>query len=111
MDATLGALAEPNRLRIVELLRAGPCSVNEIVERLQLSQPLISKHLRVLKKARLVGARPNAQQRIYELEEIPFKELSAWLDTFADVWRDRLDTLDDYLQTMKEEGSEHDEQE
>jgi DNA-binding transcriptional ArsR family regulator len=102
MNTTLRALAEPNRRQIVEFLREKPRTVNEIVERLRISQPLVSNHLRVLSNAQLVRMRPNAQQRIYELEAAGFKELNAWLDSFADVWKDRLDTFDDYLQIMKE---------
>ena len=101
MNTMWSALADPNRLRIVELLRDGPRPVNEIVERLQLSQPLVSKHLRVLSNAGLVTARPNAQQRIYQLEERPFTELDHWLETFRRVWNTRLDNLDDYLQELK----------
>ena len=102
MINTLNALAEPNRLHIVELLRKGPLSVNEIVEKLGLSQPLVSKHLRVLSHAGLVKVRPNAQQRIYELEARPFTELDAWLDTYRSIWDTRLDNLDAYLQELKE---------
>lgn len=102
MNETLSALADPNRMRIVELLRDGPRSVNEIVERLQLSQPLVSKHLRVLSQAGLVKARHHAQQRIYALEERPFKELDGWLDTFRRTWNARLDNLDNYLQDLKQ---------
>ncbi len=103
MITTLTALAEPNRFRIVELQREGPKSVNEIVARLGLSQPLVSKHLGVLKSSHLVQAQTKAQQRIYALEGAGFQELDAWLDTFAALWTDRLDTFDDYLQTMKAE--------
>ena len=102
MDATLGALAEPNRLRIVEYLRGGPRSVNQIVEELRLPQPLVSKHLRVLKEAGLVEVHPNAQRRVYQLQARTFKELSSWVATFRRIWEDRLDTLDDYLQEEKE---------
>lgn len=103
MDGTLGALAEPNRLRIVELLRVGPRSVNEIVEELQLPQPLVSKHLRVLRQAGVVRSRPRAQQRVYELQAAAFEDLAAWVSSFRRLWEDRLDTLDAYLQ----EGKKH----
>jgi DNA-binding transcriptional ArsR family regulator len=98
MNGTLTALAEPNRMRIVELLRIGPRSVNEIVDELELPQPLVSKHLRVLRQAGLVRARPHAQQRLYELQPQPFAELDTWVSTFRRLWEDRLDTLDSYLQ-------------
>ena len=100
---TLSALAEPNRLRIVELLRDKPCSVGEIADRLRIRQPQVSKHLRVLNEAGLVDVHPLAQQRIYHLQSRPFEELDSWLETFRRVWEKRLDTLDEYLQELKEE--------
>ncbi|MGE5072644.1 MAG: ArsR/SmtB family transcription factor [Anaerolineae bacterium] len=103
MDSMLVALSEPNRTRIVEVLRAGPRSVNELVEELHLTQPLVSKHLRVLREAGIVRVRPNAQRRLYELEPGPFRELNAWVSTFRRLWEDRLETLDDRLQQMKRE--------
>jgi DNA-binding transcriptional ArsR family regulator len=100
---TLLALAEPNRLRIVELLRDNPRPVGEIASRLRLRQPQVSKHLRVLAEAGLVDMRPVAQQRIYHLQSKPFKELDSWLDTFRPTWDERLDTLEDFLQELKAE--------
>jgi DNA-binding transcriptional ArsR family regulator len=99
---TLSALAQPNRLRIVELLRDKPYSVGEIADRLRLRQPQVSKHLRVLSEAGLVEAHPVAQQRIYQLQAKPFEELDSWLETFRRIWDTRLDTFDDYLQELKE---------
>ena len=99
----LSALAEPNRLRIIELLRDGPRPVGEIAQRLRLRQPQVSKHLRVLSEAGLVEARPVAQQRIYHLQAKPFEELDSWLETFRRFWETRFDTLDNYLQKLKEE--------
>lgn len=101
--ATLSALAEPNRLRIVEFLRDRPHPVGEIASSLQLRQPQVSKHLRVLSEAGLVKVRPVAQQRIYELRPAPFEELDMWLATFRRVWDRRLDAFDTYLQQLKEE--------
>ncbi len=103
MNGTFNALAEPNRLRMVELLRAGPRSVNEIVEAMHLPQPLVSKHLRVLREAGLVRVRPHAQQRLYELQPRAFEALDTWISTFRRLWEDRLDNLDDYLQQMKKQ--------
>ena len=100
---TLSALAEPNRLRIVELLRDKPHSVGEIADRLSLRQPQVSKHLHVLSEAGLVEVHPAAQRRIYQLQARPFEELDSWLDTFRRIWDTRLDTLDEYLQELKEE--------
>jgi DNA-binding transcriptional ArsR family regulator len=101
MNGTLGALSEPNRLRIVELLRGGPRSVNEIAEQLALSQPLASKHLRVLREAGLVRVRVEAQQRVYELQRAPFEELGTWVEGFRRLWSDKLDRLDEYMQESK----------
>ena len=97
MFETLNALAEPNRLRIVELLREGALPVNAIVERMGLSQPLVSKHLRALSQAGLVTVERHAQQRIYRLAPGPFQELDGWTETFRRLWEQRLDRLDRFL--------------
>ncbi|MEO8262837.1 MAG: metalloregulator ArsR/SmtB family transcription factor [Pseudolysinimonas sp.] len=97
MIETLNALAEPNRLAIVEVLRGGPRSVNDIVGELGLRQPLVSKHLKVLSEAGVVSARVDAQRRIYRVEPERFHEIDGWLDSFAAIWSDRLDRLDDHL--------------
>ncbi len=103
MDTVFLAIAGPNRFRMIELLREGPSSVTAIAERLQLKQPLVSKHLRTLASAGIVYARPKAQKRMYELNEAKFKEIDMWLDSFAQTWAQRLDNLDSLLQTMKDE--------
>ena len=97
MIQTLTALAEPNRLAIVEFLRDGPRSVNDIVERLGLSQPLVSKHLKVLSEVAIVDRRVDGKRRIYSLEKSRFDELDHWLDTFAGLWDQRLDRLQAHL--------------
>lgn len=102
MIETLTALAEPNRLRIVELLRTGPRPVGEIGQKLHLQQPQVSKHLRVLKDAGLVEVKPLAQQRLYELRPEPLRELDAWLERFRTVMDARFDRLDAYLEKMRE---------
>ncbi len=103
MLTTLGALAEPNRLHIVELLRDGPRPVGEIAERLGLRQPQVSKHLRVLSEAGVVEAHPVAQQRIYQLRPQPFHELDAWLALYRHIWDARFDRLDTYLRDVQRE--------
>ncbi len=95
---TLVALGEPTRLRIVELLRTGPCSVGEIADRLSLRQPQASKHLRVLSDARLLTVEAVARRRIYRLNEEPFDDIAEWLRTFEGVWHERLDTLGAFLE-------------
>src|SRR5579871_2548362 len=94
MVETFAALAESNRFRIVELLRTGPRSVNDIGDRLHLNQPQVSKHLRVLKEAGLVDARAQAQQRIYELRPQPLRQLHGWLERYRRVWEERFEEID-----------------
>ena len=103
MLMTLGALAESNRLHIVELLRDGPCSVGEIAERLKLRQPQVSKHLRVLSHAGFVEVHPVAQQRIYQLRPQPFHELDVWLESYRHIWDARFDRLETYLHDVQQQ--------
>jgi DNA-binding transcriptional ArsR family regulator len=100
-EQILAALAEPNRRRIVELLRDGPRPVGEIAASLRLRQPQVSKHLKVLSQVGVVVVRPAANQRFYQLQPKPFKELNSWLETFRQAWEGRLDKLDEYLQELK----------
>ena len=105
MIATLSALAEPSRLHIVELLRDGPRPVGDIVDRLHLRQPQVSKHLRVLTEAGLVEVRPDAQRRIYSLRPEPLQELDAWLESYRKIWNERLDRIGAILrEPQKKEG-------
>jgi DNA-binding transcriptional ArsR family regulator len=97
---TFAALAEPNRFRIVELLRAGPRPVNEIGERLQLNQPQVSKHLKVLKEAGLVDVQPRAQQRLYQLRALPLRQLHDWLERYRQLWEARFDDLDELIEDL-----------
>jgi DNA-binding transcriptional ArsR family regulator len=103
---TFAALAEPNRFRIVELLRSGPRPVNVIGERLQLTQPQVSKHLRALKVAGLVDVQPVAQQRFYELRAEPLRKLHEWLERYRQLWDARFENLDEVVKelTTKEEA-------
>lgn len=107
MLETLAALAEPNRFRIVELLLAGPRAVNEIGDRLELNQPQVSKHLRVLKEAGLVDVQPRAQQRLYELRPQPLRELHAWLERHRQLWDARLVELDGLIDELKKKEKSH----
>ncbi|MEN2768297.1 ArsR/SmtB family transcription factor [Ornithinibacillus xuwenensis] len=111
MDTTtLSALAEPNRLQIVELLREGPLTVGEIAETLQIRQPQASKHLRVLGEAGIVAAHADANRRIYQLRKEPFIQLDKWLASYRNIWEERLDSLDDYLKVLqKKDESQKDE--
>src|SRR6516164_4462603 len=98
MDTKMFAtLAEPNRLHIIELLHKSPRSVNEIAHALHLSQPQVSKHLKVLADAGMVQVQPVKNKRVYSLKTEPFKELDTWLQKYRDVWEQRLDRLDTFL--------------
>jgi DNA-binding transcriptional ArsR family regulator len=101
MMQTLQALAEPNRFQIVELLRDGPRPVGDMVHRLGLRQPQVSKHLRVLSDAGLVDVRVDAQRRIYALQPAPWKELEAWIARYRRVWEGNFQRLDGVLEELK----------
>ena len=100
---TLSALAEPNRLQIVELLIQQPLTVGEIAARLQMRQPQASKHLRVLSEAGVIEVEAVANRRICRLRAEPFRELDAWLSTYRQLWEDRFDQLEAYLQRLQQE--------
>ncbi|MFE6076613.1 ArsR/SmtB family transcription factor [Paenibacillus sp. NPDC057886] len=100
---TLSALAEPTRMNIVSLLREGPMAVGDISDRLELRQPQVSKHLKVLSDSGIVEVRIDANRRIYKLRSEPFKAMNAWLQSFRDMMEDRLDNLDNYLHELQNE--------
>jgi DNA-binding transcriptional ArsR family regulator len=90
-------LAEPSRRQILDLLRVRERTVNELVEQLRLSQPGVSKHLRVLREAGLVDVRVDAQRRWYQLRPEPLAELDEWLEPYRRFWSGRLDALERHL--------------
>jgi DNA-binding transcriptional ArsR family regulator len=90
-------VAEPTRRRILDLLRERPRLVGELVEALGLSQPGVSKHLRVLREADLVRVRPEAQRRWYEVDPQPLAEIDAWLEPYRRLWGSQLDALERHL--------------
>jgi DNA-binding transcriptional ArsR family regulator len=92
------AIAEPNRRRILDVLRAGERPAGDLVEATGLSQPGVSKHLKLLREAGLVSMRPDGQRRLYKLEPEELAELDAWLKPFRMFWADRLDALEDHLE-------------
>jgi DNA-binding transcriptional ArsR family regulator len=94
---TWAALADPNRRAVMELLLERPRAVNELVDRLGLSQPGTSKHLRVLREAGLVKVRTEAQRRVYALQPRPLAELDAWLAPYRRLWSESLDALERHL--------------
>ena len=102
MASAFAALAEPTRRHILDLLRERPRPVGELVERLELSQPGTSKHLRVLREAGLVRVRQDAQRRWYELRTEPLLEVDAWLEPYRHMWSSSLDALERHLDTLPE---------
>ena len=96
MDA-MATLAEPTRRRIVEELGSEERSVGELVDALKLSQPTVSKHLRVLRDGGLVSSRVAAQRRMYRVEPAPLKELDEWLAPYRRLWTRHLDALERHL--------------
>src|SRR4051794_12181356 len=97
MAYAFGAVAEPTRREILDLLRERTRSVGELVDRTGLSQPGVSKHLRVLRDAGLVKVRRDAQRRLYDIDPAPLAELDAWLQPYRALWDDRLDALGKHL--------------
>ncbi len=93
----LQALGEPRRVEILDLLRDGEQPVGHLVDRLNLSQPAVSKHLRVLRQAGLVESRVDAQRRLYRVRAEPLAELDDWLEPYRRLWERRLDRLEDHL--------------
>ena len=95
--ALFEVLAEPKRRRVLDLLREQEHTVGELVDALEMSQPAVSKHLRVLRDAGLVEARVDAQRRIYHLRAEPLADVDAWLAPYRKFWRGRLASLQRHL--------------
>jgi DNA-binding transcriptional ArsR family regulator len=97
MPTTFDVLAEPTRRRILDDVRDRERSVGDLVERLHVSQPGISKHLRVLREAGLVEVRQDAQRRLYRACPEPLAEIDTWLEPYRRLWTERLDALERHL--------------
>src|SRR5262245_12629568 len=104
MVAAFEVLAEPNRRRILDLLRQAERPVGDLVERLALSQPAVSKHLRVLRAAGLVEARSEAQRRLYRIRAEPLRAIDDWLAPYRSLWSSALDDLERHLDAMPEQS-------
>jgi DNA-binding transcriptional ArsR family regulator len=94
---TFTVLAEPTRRQILDELRVAERSVGELVQTLAISQPTMSKHLKILRDGGLVSCRIAAQRRIYQLETGPFESLDQWLAPYRQLWSERLDALERHL--------------
>jgi DNA-binding transcriptional ArsR family regulator len=101
--STFEVLAEPRRRQILDLLRGGERPVGELVEKLTLAQPTVSKHLRVLREAGLVEVRHDAQRRWYRLRPEPLVEIDSWLAPYRQLWTASLDALERHLDAMPDE--------
>jgi len=100
VESVFEIIAEPNRRAILSLLVSSQQSVGEIERQLRMSQPTVSKHLRVLREAGFVEAMVDAQRRLYRLKPEPFQEVDAWLDQFRRFWSPHVDALERYLDRM-----------
>ena len=109
LSTTFAALADPTRRAILGRLLAGEHSVGELAEPFAMSKPAISKHLRVLERAGLIAQRRDAQWRWCRIKGGPLKDVSDWTERYRQVWEERLDRLDDYVQQLKaKERTSHD---
>ncbi len=95
-------LAEPNRRQILDLLRGAERPVGELVEQLGVSQPAVSKHLRILREAGLVEVRGDAQRRLYRVRPEPLRAIDEWLAPYRELWNERLDALERHLDTISD---------
>jgi DNA-binding transcriptional ArsR family regulator len=98
-------LADPTRRRIVDVLRTGECAVNDIVERVDIHQSGVSRHLRILHEAGFVQVRPDGSQRFYSLRSAPFKDIDAWVSRFRSLWESRLDRFGEALEKKRKKES------
>ncbi|UWZ83110.1 ArsR/SmtB family transcription factor [Occallatibacter riparius] len=101
MDSAFEIIAEPNRRAILSLLVISEQSVGEIERQLRMSQPTVSKHLRVLREAGFVESSVDAQRRLYRLRPEPFQEVDAWLSQFRRFWSTHVDALERHLDNME----------
>ena len=102
MESAFDIIAEPNRRAILSLLIISEQSVGEIERQLRMSQPTVSKHLRVLREAGFVEATVDAQRRLYRLKPEPLQEVDAWLSQFRRFWSAHLDALERHLDKMEQ---------
>ena len=107
LSTTFAALADPTRRAILARLASGECSVTELAEPFDMSLPAVSKHLRVLERAGLIGRGREAQWRPCRLEAAPLKEVAEWAERYRALWEQRLDRLDTYLQQLKNKEKAH----
>jgi DNA-binding transcriptional ArsR family regulator len=108
--SAFAALAEPHRRQILELLGDGERPAGELVAALELSQPAVSKHLRILREAGLVEVRGEAQRRLYRVRPEPLRAIDLWLAPYRQMWASRLDDLERHLDSMADDDDPDKEQ-
>jgi len=101
LSTTFAALADPTRRAILARLASGECSVSELAEPFDMSMPAVSKHLRVLERAGLIVRGRDAQWRPCRLKPAPLKAVAEWIEPYREMWAQRFDRLEAYLQEMK----------
>jgi DNA-binding transcriptional ArsR family regulator len=99
------AIADARRRQLLALLTAGELPVGELVERLGVAQPVVSKHLKVLREVGLVDAREDGRQRLYRINGAPLRQVHDWVSAFERTWTERFDRLDAVLTDLQEEGA------
>ena len=107
LDATFAALADPTRRAIVARLAKGEASVLELAEPFAMSQPAISKHIKVLERAGLITRSRDAQRRPCRLVVAPLREATDWLERYREMWEARFQKLDNLLEELKEKENRH----
>ena len=107
LTATFAALADPTRRAILARLASGECSVTELAAPFEMSMTAVSKHLRVLERARLITRRHQAQWRHCRIEAAPLKEVAEWAERYRHIWEGRLDRLDVYLKELQAKEKRH----
>ena len=100
LSTTFAALADPTRRAILARLLSGECSVGELAQPFEMSMPAVSKHLRVLERAGLIAQRREAQWRRCRIQAASLKKVSDWTERYRQVWEERLDRLDEYVQQL-----------
>jgi DNA-binding transcriptional ArsR family regulator len=106
MHVVLDVLAEPNRRQILDLLVTGERPVGDLVEALGISQPAVSKHLRIMREAGLVASRTDAQRRVYRVSPAPLRQLDQWLEPYRMLWESRIDDLERHLDATAPETTD-----
>jgi DNA-binding transcriptional ArsR family regulator len=106
LSTTLSALADPTRRAILARLTLGEASVNELLAPFSISQPAISKHLKVLERAGLISRGREAQWRPCKLQGTPLKDVADWLEPYRRFWEERLDRLDAHLKALQSKGNQ-----